>query len=81
MSSTSSDDGGPRATPYLICRCVAVRSLYVRMCLYVVQAAEIMKELMDNGPLQGKFVSVFLVYPERKISICIRLYITERGTF
>jgi len=51
------------------------------MCLYVVQAAEIMKELMDNGPLQGKFVSVFLVYPERKISICIRLYITERGTF
>ena len=30
MSSTSSDDGGPTATPHLICKCVTVRSLYVR---------------------------------------------------
>ena len=31
MSSTSSDDVGPTATPHLICRRVTSRSLYVRM--------------------------------------------------
>jgi len=31
MSSTSFDNGGPTATPHLICKCVTVRSLYVRI--------------------------------------------------
>jgi len=28
-----------------------------KVCSNIVQAAEIMKELMDNGPLQGKCIS------------------------
>jgi len=31
MSSTSSDDGGAYSRAHLICKCVTVRSLYVRM--------------------------------------------------
>ena len=50
MSSTSSDDGGPRATPRLICRCVTVRSLYVRITSSVV----------PGKPRMGKAVIVEL---------------------